>query len=88
MTTAKHRRYPVAPLLHIFGELSSREIQERYGIHPTTVNRWRNQPTTQIIEWEADRFAVQLGRHPGELWEDWFNIDAPIQPWRRLKQRA
>jgi len=88
MTAAQLRRYPVAPLLHIFADLPSREVQKQYGINYTTIVRWRNKPDTVITEWDADRYAVAMGKHPGELWEDWFNIDAPIQPWRRLKQRA
>ena len=76
MTAPKHRRYPVAPLLHSFGELSNREVERRTGIHYTTIQRWRNDPGILITEWEADRYAVKLGKHPSEFWPDWFDIEA------------
>jgi len=88
MTAAKHRRYPVAPLLHCIEGLSNRQVHARFDIHWTTIQRWRSNPDTLIIEWDADRYAVTLGKHPSELWTDWFEIDTPIKPWRKLKVGA
>lgn len=87
MTTAQLRRYPVEPLLHVFGNIPSREVQRLFGISYTTVVRWRNKPDTVITEWDADRYAVAMGKHPGELWADWFDVDTPIKPWRKLNAR-
>ena len=88
MTAAKHRRYPVAPLLHAIADLSSRQVEKQFGIHNTTVNRWRIKPDTLIVEWDADKYAIKMGKHPSELWDDWFDLGAPIKPWRKLKQRT
>ncbi len=41
-----------------------------------------------ITEWDADRYAVMMGKHPSELWNDWFDLSANIQPRRKLKQHA
>jgi len=27
-----------------------------------------------LDQWEADRYAVAIGKHPSEIWADWFNI--------------
>jgi hypothetical protein len=88
MTVAQLRRYPVTPLLDIIGTASSRVAEQQYGIHHTTVNRWRNKPETVITEWDADRYAVAMGKHPGELWHNWFDVNTPIAPWRKLKVNA
>ena len=77
MTAPKYLRYPVKPLLHVFGDLSNREVSRRTGIHYTTIQRWRADPEILITEWEADRYAVKLGKHPSEFWPTWFDIDKP-----------
>lgn len=88
MSEPKYRRYPVAPLLNIVGQLSSRQVEGRFGIHHTTVNRWRKQPDTLIIEWDADKYAIKLGKHPCELWDDWFELDKPMRRVRGHRQLA
>jgi hypothetical protein len=88
MTAAKYRRYPVAPLLHCLEGLSNRQVHARFKIHWTTIQRWRTKPDTLIIEWDADKYAVMMGKHPSEVWDDWFDVNAPIAPWRKLKVNA
>jgi hypothetical protein len=44
-------------------------------------------PARQIAEWDADMYAVRIGKHPGELWPDWFDISSPIRSNRVVKQR-
>jgi hypothetical protein len=39
-----------------------------------TVYQWI-QSNTQISEWAADRYAVKLGLHPSEIWDDWFALE-------------
>jgi len=87
MTEPKYLRYPVKPLLHLFAELSNRQVSAVTGLHHSTIQRWRNDPDTLITEWEADHYAVKLGKHPSELWETWFEIDAPGTPIRGRRKR-
>jgi lambda repressor-like predicted transcriptional regulator len=28
-----------------------------------------------LNQWEADRYAIKIGKHPSEIWPDWFDID-------------
>lgn len=67
-------RYPTAPLLATFTNLTASEVAVKFGVNRTTVIRWRN-PKTTLNQWDADRYAIMLGKHPGEIWPDWFDID-------------
>jgi hypothetical protein len=67
-------RYPTAPLLATFNNLTAAEVAVKFGVNRTTVIRWRN-PKTTLNQWDADRYAIMLGKHPGEIWHDWFDID-------------
>ena len=73
MNKGKHR-YPAAPLLAVFADLSAAEIAGRFGVDRNTIVRWRR-PGYMFNQWDADRYAVMLGKHPGEIWEDWFNVE-------------
>ena len=42
-----------------------------------TVYQWI-QHDTQISEWAADRYAVKLGMHPSQLWDDWFALEKEL----------
>ena len=88
MTAPKYRKYPVAPLLRLFGDMTSRQAEKQFGVHYSTINRWRTDPRIMITEWDADRYAILMGKHPSELWNDWFDLSANIQPRRKLKQGA
>ena len=68
-------KYQALKLLQIFNEnTSAKHVGRIIGLHHTTVQRWRN-PQTMLNQWEADRYAVRLGKHPSEIWTDWFDID-------------
>ena len=54
-------------------DISAAQLAEIFGVHRVTAQRWRN-PTTMLDQWDADRYAVQLGKHPSEIWPDWFDI--------------
>jgi hypothetical protein len=87
MTAPRIRRYPVAPLLSLVSHLSSRQAAQIFGVAQSTVQRWSSMPARQIAEWDADMYAVRIGKHPGELWPDWFDISSPIRSNRVVKQR-
>jgi len=66
-------KYQALQLARLTGELSITKTAVIFGIHRSTVLRWRN-PRTMLDQWEADRYAVAIGKHPSEIWADWFNI--------------
>ena len=66
-------KYPARPLLEQFPNSSARQLAHIFHVHPGTIQRWRN-PTTTLTQWEADRHAIQLGKHPSEIWTNWFDI--------------
>ncbi len=46
-------------------------IARRLGVRRETVHRW----AVAGVPWvEADRAAVEFGRHPGELWPGWWVV--------------
>jgi len=67
-------RYPTAPLLATFANLTAAEVAIQFGVDRGTIVRWRN-PKATFNQWDADRYAIQIGKHPGEIWPDWFDID-------------
>jgi len=87
MTRALLRRYPVTPLVACVHNLSTDRGAELLGVTRSTMQRWARTPTPMIVEWEADKYAVRLGKHPGELWDNWFDISSPIKPNRVIKRR-
>jgi hypothetical protein len=72
------RRIPPQPrfvahrLLDQFPNNSARQLAQIFNVHPGTIQRWRN-PRTTLTQWEADRHAIRLGKHPSEIWSDWFD---------------
>ena len=62
-------------MLPMLNGLTNREAAEITGIHFSSIQRWKADPNILITEWEADRYAVKLGKHPSEFWPDWFNIE-------------
>lgn len=77
------RRYPMGPLLRAFGEArvwnphcqgarwqpSTSPISELLGMSYAALRHYRQRG---VPESKADRFAVLLGFHPSEIWDDWF----------------
>lgn len=88
MTAPKYRRYPVAPLLKALGDMTGNQVKQTLGVHQTTFVGWQKKPDIGIVEWDADRYAVALGKHPSEIWDDWFDIYSPIPPTKKVKQRT
>jgi hypothetical protein len=73
MNKSKYR-YPAERLLAEFADLSAAQVAGRFGVHRSVINRWR-QPGAMMNQWDADRYAVMLGKHPGEVWPEWFDIE-------------
>jgi len=69
--------FPVEPLLALFPDgMGDRVIAEQFGVSRTIVNRWRHNPSCAIDEYTADRYAIMLGMHPIEIWQDWISLEA------------
>jgi lambda repressor-like predicted transcriptional regulator len=43
-----------------------------FGLERATIVRWRNQDC-KLTEYMADRYAIMLGKHPFEIWPEWFD---------------
>ena len=43
-----------------------------FGVTRSTILRWRN-PKTMLNQYDADHYAIKLGKHPSEIWTDWFD---------------
>lgn len=53
--------------------ISQRKIAKILSVNPSSVQKWGN-PKTTFSQWQADRYAVKLGKHPSEIWTNWFDI--------------
>ena len=68
-------KYQPLKLVARFGkDVSASQLAVIFGVNRVTVQRWRN-PRTTIDQWDADRYAIRLGKHPSEIWTDWFDIE-------------
>jgi hypothetical protein len=66
-------RYPAHQLIKLFpANTWAAQIAETFNVNRSTVGRW-NKPETTLTQWEADRYAIKLGKHPSEIWADWFD---------------
>lgn len=67
-------RYPTENLIAPFRHLTQRQIAALFNVHQTTVLEWF-EPGATFNQWNADRYAIAIGCHPGEIWADWFDIE-------------
>ena len=78
------RRFPLQPLIDII-EARHAEGVDVYthigapgrlgrvaGTNRATVHRWLQEGT--ITQNGADRCAIALGYHPGEIWPEWWDL--------------
>ena len=66
-------KYPAHQLIQLFPpDMWAHQIADACNVSRATVQRWRN-PTTLLTQWQADRHAIQLGKHPSEIWANWFD---------------
>lgn len=56
-------RLPIAPLVNWIVSTGSVEM-----MHPRVWWRWQSNPEMTIDVYWADRYAIQLGSHPAEIW--------------------
>lgn len=74
------RTFPTAPLIRALHARAERtgcslvELAELLGIDRRTVQRLPAHP--RIDARRADSLAVALGKHPCEIWPEWFAADA------------
>jgi lambda repressor-like predicted transcriptional regulator len=70
------RWLPVAPLVEALRHDSARRsmatVVERAPVDRRTLERLRKKDRIRLDT--ADRIAVALGRHPSEIWPDWFEV--------------
>lgn len=66
-------KYQASKLLRLTPGLSDTKAATIFGVNRSTVLRWRN-PKTMLDQWDADHYAIKLGKHPSEIWPDWFDI--------------
>lgn len=59
-------RYAFGPLERVIVGLDLRLSDVMSG---STINRYRAEG---VPEFRADELACKLGRHPGELWDEWW----------------
>lgn len=68
------RRYLATQLVESFGsETSHISIGSALGVGRSTVYKWI-QRQVRFNAYEADYYAIKLGLHPCEIWDDWFTI--------------
>jgi transposase-like protein len=66
-------KYPAHQLIQLFpADTWASQIAQSFDVSPETIRRWRN-PRTTLTQWEADRYAIKLGKHPSEIWVNWFD---------------
>ena len=66
--------FPATALLDTFEEgIVADTVAQALGISRSRVQKWR-EGTTNFDPYKADHFAIKLGKHPSEIWHDWFDL--------------
>lgn len=76
MPKPSQMRYSLQPLTR---ECGTRELGDRVGLSHQIIDIWARRGIT----WErADVLAIALGRHPGEVWPQWWDeaLDRAAEP--------
>jgi lambda repressor-like predicted transcriptional regulator len=68
---ARQPRLPLEPLVQRCGSASA--LARATGIERTQLARWRRDGVPLD---SADRVAIAVGRHPAEVWPDWYIVTA------------
>ena len=69
------RKYLATEIIQSFGpEASHTNIAEILDIGRSTVYKWI-QHQIRFNMYEADRYAIKLGLHPCEIWDEWFTTE-------------
>lgn len=70
------RGFDPAPVLALQQERNDSEFSDLLGVSRLTIQRWRQGRTLTTIT--ADRIALDLGRHPVNMWPEWEVRDAAV----------
>ena len=66
--------YPASALLKLFPEDTwASTIGEHLGVGRAAIQTWR-EGNTYLDQWRADKYACLLGKHPSEIWSNWFDV--------------
>ena len=65
--------YPASELLKLFPDDAwASTIGEHLGVGRAAIQTWR-EGNTYLDQWRADKYACLLGKHPSEIWSNWFD---------------
>ena len=65
--------YPASELLKLFPDDAwASTIGEHLGVGRAAIQPWR-EGNTYLDQWRADKYACLLGKHPSEIWSNWFD---------------
>ena len=68
-------RYRALSLIETSGlNLNNGQLAELFRVTRSTIVRWSN-PRCTLSEWDADRYAITIGKHPSQIWPEWFDIE-------------
>jgi len=67
MTTPRLPRYPLQTLLDHAG-ISQTHLKRALNANSQAIKAAREKG---LDPYQADRYAVRFGFHPGEVWDDW-----------------
>lgn len=75
-------KFPLDPVVRVAGVESDLALAALIAKDHKQVQRWRESGMTERL---ADEIATSLGRHPVELWPNWYSAE-PIQGYRSSKR--
>jgi hypothetical protein len=66
-------RYPATKLLEQFEDNAwASTIASHLKVGRGAIQTWR-EGNTYLDQWRADKYACLLGKHPSEIWANWFD---------------
>lgn len=69
------RKYLATEIIKTFGPAANHtNIAEILDIGRSTIYKWVDRQIRFNV-YEADRYAIKLGLHPCEIWDDWFTME-------------
>jgi lambda repressor-like predicted transcriptional regulator len=66
---ARQPRLSLEPLVEYYGSVST--LARALGVERTQVAHWRSDGLPVD---SADRIACSLGKHPAEVWPEWYTV--------------
>jgi hypothetical protein len=70
---ARQPRLSLEPLIERYGNVSV--LARALGINRAQVARWRSDGLPLDA---GDRVAVLVGKHPAEVWPEWYRLSADV----------